>query len=393
MGQALYEQEPVARAVLDRCEAVFQEVRGTSLLDVMFGRNEAVGPLNDTAWEQPALFALECALTALWSSVGVQPAVVMGHSVGELAAAHAAGVFSLEDGMRFAATRGTLLSGTEEGAMAAVFAPAERVATELEGLNGAAGDDEAAGGTGCNISADNGSHQVVSGPVPGIEAVMRHFESAGIRARRLNTTRAFHSALVEPALDALEASLDGVTVNAPSIAVVSNLTGQAVAPEHAFDGAYWKRHAREPVAFAQSVGTLAALGVDLVVEIGPHAILAPMTVSSWPESPQTPAPVIVPSLTRPSDDTPVDGKRAVSLTLWQRYTRPGCRSVSMACTPGSPGAGSRCRGTRSNASVTGSKRRSNDGAAPAIPCWETVTSPPAVRSRSKRRSSPRIHPG
>ncbi|MYH17731.1 MAG: SDR family NAD(P)-dependent oxidoreductase, partial [Gemmatimonadetes bacterium] len=305
MGQALYEQEPVARAVLDRCEAVFQEVRGTSLLDVMFGRNEAEGPLNDTAWEQPALFALECALTALWSSIGVRPAVVMGHSVGELAAAHAAGVFSLEDGMRFAAARGTLLSGTEEGAMAAVFAPAERVATELEGLNGAAGDDEAAGGTGCNISADNGSHQVVSGPVPGIEAVMRHFESAGIRARRLNTTRAFHSALVEPALNALEASLDGVTVNAPSIAVVSNLTGQAVAPEHAFDGAYWKRHAREPVAFAQSVGTLAALGVDLVVEIGPHAILAPMTVSSWPESPQTPAPKVLPSLTRPSNDSPV----------------------------------------------------------------------------------------
>ncbi|MCY3714473.1 MAG: SDR family NAD(P)-dependent oxidoreductase [Gemmatimonadetes bacterium] len=322
MGQALYEQEPVARAVLDRCEAVFQEVRGTSLLDVMFGRNEAEGPLNDTAWEQPALFALECALTALWSSVGVQPAVVMGHSVGELAAAHAAGVFGLEDGMRFAATRGTLLSGTEEGAMAAVFAPADRIASELEALNGTdrgndaadeneasggnetSGDSEAVDGIGCNISADNGSHQVVSGTVPGIEAVMRHFESVGIRARRLNTTRAFHSALVEPALDALEASLDGVTVNAPSIAVVSNLTGQAVEPEHAFDGAYWKRHAREPVAFAQSVGTLAALGVDLVVEIGPHAILAPMTISAWPDSPQTPAPAIIPSLNRPSSDTP-----------------------------------------------------------------------------------------
>ena len=322
MGQALYEQEPVARAVLDRCEAVFREVRGTSLLDVMFGRNEAEGPLNDTAWEQPALFALECALTALWSSVGVQPAVVMGHSVGELAAAHAAGVFSLEDGMRFAATRGTLLSGTDEGAMAAVFAPAERVAAELEGLNGtsdsagaagageaagdteAAGGNEASGGIGCNISADNGSHQVVSGTVTGIEAVMRHFEAAGIRARRLNTTRAFHSALVEPALDALEASLDGVAIDTPSIPVVSNLTGQEVASDHLFDGAYWKQHAREPVAFARSVGTLAALGVDLVVEIGPHAILAPMTVSAWPDSPQTPAPAIVPSLSRPSSDTP-----------------------------------------------------------------------------------------
>ena len=304
MGQALYEQEPVARAILDRCEAVFQEVRGTSLLDVMFGRNDAVGPLNDTAWEQPALFALECALTALWSSVGVQPAVVMGHSVGELAAAHAAGVFGLEDGMRFAATRGILLSGTEEGAMAAVFAPAERVASELEALNGTSGGKETSGGIGCNISADNGSHQVVSGTVPGVEAVIKHFESAGIRVRRLNTTRAFHSALVEPALGALEASLDGVAIGTPSIPVVSNLTGQEVAADHLFDGTYWKRHAREPVAFAQSVGTLAALGVDLVVEIGPRAILAPMTVSAWPDTPQTPAPAIIPSLSRPSSDTP-----------------------------------------------------------------------------------------
>ncbi len=298
MGQALYEQEPVARAVLDRCEAVFREVRGTSLLDVMFGRSEAEGPLNDTAWEQPALFALECALTALWSSVGVEPRVVMGHSVGELAAAHAAGVFGLEDGMRFAATRGILLSGTEEGAMAAIFAPAERVASELEALNGACD------GIGSNISADNGSHQVVSGTVPGVEAVMRHFESEGIRVRRLNTTKAFHSALVEPALDALESSLDGVTVNAPSISVVSNLTGREVASDHLFDGAYWRRHAREPVAFARSVGTLAALGVDLVVEIGPHAILTPMTVSAWPETPQTPAPAVLSSLTRPSGDLP-----------------------------------------------------------------------------------------
>ena len=111
MGRDLYESEPVARAVLDRCEAVFREVRGASLLDVMFGRAGASGDLGDTAWEQPALYALECALTALWASVGITPSVVLGHSVGEIAAAHAAGVFSLEDGMRFAAARGTLLSG------------------------------------------------------------------------------------------------------------------------------------------------------------------------------------------------------------------------------------------------------------------------------------------
>ena len=116
------------RAVMDACEEVFREVRGVSLLDVMFGRNGAKENLGDTAWEQPALYTLGCALTALWSSVGIRPSVVLGHSVGEIAAAQAAGVFSLEDGMRFAAARGTLMSQMEYGTMAAIFAPPEQVA-------------------------------------------------------------------------------------------------------------------------------------------------------------------------------------------------------------------------------------------------------------------------
>ncbi|MYE80921.1 MAG: type I polyketide synthase, partial [Gammaproteobacteria bacterium] len=155
MGRELYETEPVARAVLDSCEAVFREERGASLLDVMFGAH-AAEELGDTAWEQPALYALGCALTALWSSVGVEPAVVVGHSVGEIAAAQAAGVFSLEDGMRFAASRGTLLSKTGTGAMAAVFAAPARVEAAVEAANAASS------GVGVSISADNGSRQVVS---------------------------------------------------------------------------------------------------------------------------------------------------------------------------------------------------------------------------------------
>ena len=292
MGEALYEREPVARAVLDRCEEVFRAERSTSLLDVMFGRSES--NLNDTAWEQPALYALECALTALWSSVGVRPSVVVGHSVGELAAAQAAGVFSLEDGMRFAAARGTLLSETEPGTMAAVFAPPARVAPTVEALN------SSTAGVGLSISADNGTHQVVSGPVAEVETVSKRFESEGVRVRRLNTTRAFHSALVEPALDALEASLDGVAISPPSLTVVSNLTGRAVEPDQALDGAYWRRHAREAVAFARGVRTLAELGVDLVVEIGPRSVLATMAVLAWPESAQRPAPVVLSSLYPPS---------------------------------------------------------------------------------------------
>ena len=106
---------------------------------------------------------------------------------------------------------------------------------------------------------------MVSGPVAGIDAVSKRFESEGLRVRRLNTAKAFHSALVEPALDALEAFADGLTVEAPSLAVVSNLTGRVVEPGESLDGVYWRRHAREPVAFAAGVRALAELGVDLVV--------------------------------------------------------------------------------------------------------------------------------
>ena len=296
MGKGLYESEPVARAVLDRCEAVVLQERGASLLDVMFGLAGGEGELGDTAWEQPALYALQCALTALWSSLGVRPGAVVGHSIGELAASQAAGVFALEDGMRFAARRGALMSRMEVGGMAAVFAPPERVAPEVEEVNAASS------GPGLSISGYNGTHQVVSGPVAGIEAISKRFELEGVRVRRLNTTRAFHSALVEPILDELEASLDGVAIRPPSLAVVSNLTGRAVEPGQVQDGTYWRRHAREPVAFAQGVKAMADLGVDAVLEIGPRSVLAPMAASSWPQSPQTPPPVVLSSLRPPPDD-------------------------------------------------------------------------------------------
>ena len=293
MGRDLYDREPVARTVFDRCEKVFLEERGTSLLDVMFGRADN-GDLSDTAWEQPALYALECALTAQWSSVGIRPDVVLGHSVGEIAAAQAAGVFGLEDGMRFACTRGTLLSETDSGAMAAVFGPPAQVASAVDAANAEST------GVGVHIAADNGLHQVVSGPVEDVELLSTRLDSEGVRVRRLNTTRAFHSALVEPALDAIEASLDQITIQPPELTVVSNLTGDVVNDGQLLDGAYWRRHAREPVAFASGARRLADLGVDVILEIGPGSVLAPMASSAWPES--VPAPVVLSSMRPPADE-------------------------------------------------------------------------------------------
>ncbi|MDE0310421.1 MAG: SDR family NAD(P)-dependent oxidoreductase [Acidiferrobacterales bacterium] len=302
MGQMLYESEPVARAVFDRCEQVFREQGGASLLDVMFARDGAgQGRLDDTAWEQPALYALECALTALWNSVGIRPDVVVGHSVGELAAAQAAGVYSLEDGMRFAQRRGTILSNTQPGAMAAVFAPHDTVASIVEQFNSSSSR------AGISVSADNGSHQVVSGPVEDIESICKRFEVESVRTRRLNTKRAFHSALLDPALDALETSLDDISIKPAALAIVSNLTGRPVETGQLLEGAYWRRHAREPVAFAAGTASLAQAGVGVIVEIGPRPLLGAMTLSAWPDCDDAQLPTVLASMHPPKEDAQQSG--------------------------------------------------------------------------------------
>ncbi|MDE2969954.1 MAG: type I polyketide synthase, partial [Chloroflexota bacterium] len=156
MGEGLYESEPVFRAVLDRCDKLIREERGVSLLDVMFGRPDAGGDLDEPQWTQPAIYALEAGLTALWRSVGVEPSVVVGHSLGEIAAAQAAGVLSLEDGLRFASARGRLLGALPRaGAMAAVFATVAQVEAAIDAWKA----DHP--GSDVVIGVDNGTHQVV----------------------------------------------------------------------------------------------------------------------------------------------------------------------------------------------------------------------------------------
>ena len=302
MGRDLYEREPAVRAVLDRCDALLREERGGSLLDVMFGRTAAAADLDDPKWKQPAIYALECALTALWSSIGIRPDVVFGHSLGEIAAAQAAGVLGLEEGLRFAAVRGTLIGALPgAGAMAAVFAPASRVAAALDEHNAACG------GMGICIAADNGAQQVVSGPAAEIDSLLERLEAKDVRVARLRKSPAYHSAMVEPALDDLEAALSDVSFSPPAIAFVSNLTGRVVAADETLDAAYWRRQAREPVAFRACVETLAGLGVDAIVEIGPHAVLGPMASLAWPEAALGAAgegPLTLASLRRPSDSSP-----------------------------------------------------------------------------------------
>ena len=295
MGAALYDSEPVVRAVLDRCDKVLEEERGASLLDVMFGRPGAEGDLDDPQWKQPAIYALECALTALWSSLGVQPDAVLGHSLGEIAAAQAAGVFDLDNGLRLAAVRGALVGALPgEGAMAAVFAPPARVTEALDEHNAAAP------GIGLCIAADNGAHQVISGPAEEISAILDRLEAAGTRVARLRRSPAYHSAMIEPALDDLEAAFSQLDFAPASLPFISNLTGKTISSDELLDAAYWCRQMRAPVAFRTCVETLAGLGVDAVVEIGPHAVLGPMVSMAWPDAGGASEPAVVSSLRRPA---------------------------------------------------------------------------------------------
>ena len=322
MGATLYDSEPVFRAVLDQCEAVFQQERGVSLLDVMFGRSEATGDLNATTWAQPAIYALECALTAMWASVGIRPSVVVGHSLGEFAAAQAAGVFSLQAGMRFVTRRGAsleALSGT--GAMAAIFAPEPDVKAAIRAVNATSDDLDV------SIAAYNGAHQVVSGPVPGVEAINERFESEDVRVRRLNTSQAFHSALIEPALQDVESALEDIGLSPPSIELVSNVTGQVIGSGEVLDGDYWRRHMRQPVAFSQGIKTLDELGVDAIVEIGPHAVLGPMATLAWPESSvgrTDNTPLVLASLRRPPRESTTTEPESSFVDVVKEAYEAGC---------------------------------------------------------------------
>ncbi|MDE0622075.1 MAG: beta-ketoacyl synthase N-terminal-like domain-containing protein, partial [Bryobacterales bacterium] len=275
MGRELYETEPVFRKAMDRCEEVFRAERGASLLEVIFEDSER---LDHTEWTQPALYALESGLTALWASVGIRPDVVFGHSVGEIAAAAAAGTFDLETGMLFATRRGALMGSLPaEGSMAAVFASADRVRDALR--------------EGVSLAAENGAHQVVSGLRDAVAALGKELAEAGIRVDPLRTSHAFHSAAMDPVLADLEKAAP--EASDPSVRLVSDLSGHMLAG--APDGEYWRRQAREPVQFATAVQTLAEMEAGLLVEIGPHGVLGPMAALAWPQSAK---PTAIPSQRR-----------------------------------------------------------------------------------------------
>ncbi|KVP52034.1 hybrid non-ribosomal peptide synthetase/type I polyketide synthase [Burkholderia ubonensis] len=259
MGRRLYDAYPVFRDAIDRCRAVADPLLDKPLLEVLSARNEDI---HQTGYSQPALFSLQYALTTLLASFGVTPDAVMGHSVGEYAAACAAGIFSPEDGLRLIAERGRLMQALpRDGEMAAIFADLATVERAIEAY-----PHEVA------VAAVNGPASIViSGKRERIAMLVDAFAAQDIRSVPLNTSHAFHSPLLEPMLDEFQAAAKAVRVARPAIPFYSNLTG-AVMDEAPTD-AYWRRHCREPVQFASSVERLVEAGFNLLVEIGPKPVL------------------------------------------------------------------------------------------------------------------------
>ncbi|MGZ3118308.1 type I polyketide synthase [Streptomyces sp. H62] len=272
MARELYAGGGVFAGVLDEVLGLVGEVGGWSLREVMFGGGDAgvdVGLLSRTEFAQPALFAVEVALFRALEARGVGVSVVLGHSVGEVAAAHVVGVLSLGDAVRLVVARGGLMGGLPVGGgMWSVRASESVVSGVVEGL-----------GEWVSVAAVNGPRSVVlSGDVGVLESVVERLVAGGVECRRLDVSHGFHSVLMEPVLGEFRRvveSLEFRPVRA-GVAVVSGLTGGVVDAGELGDAEYWVRHAREAVRFGDGVGVVRGLGVATLVEVGPHAVLTGM---------------------------------------------------------------------------------------------------------------------
>ncbi|MDA0638936.1 type I polyketide synthase, partial [Nonomuraea sp. MCN248] len=265
MGRELAAASPVFAAALDEALAALDPHLDRPLREVMWagpGTREAA-LLDETAYTQPALFAFQVAAFRLLKSLGLGPAYVAGHSVGEFAAAHVAGLWSLPDAARLIAARGRLMQGLREpGAMIAIAATPEEARLTLAGLDDRAG-----------IAAVNGPDSVViSGDEQTCLTVADHWRERGRRVRRLTVSHAFHSPLMEPVIDKFAAELESVTFGEPGVPGVTGLTG--LLDTQWTDPEYWLRQIRMPVMFQPMIARLEAQGVRLFLEVGPRAVLA-----------------------------------------------------------------------------------------------------------------------
>ncbi len=269
MGWELYQTYPAFRKTLDRCDAMLQPLLDRSILDMIW---QADSLLDQTIYTQPAVFAIEYGLAQLWRSWGIEPAAVMGHSVGEYVAACVAGVFSLKDALQLVAARGKLMQSLPPGRMAVVRADEDQVRSFL-----ATEENQ------IDIAAVNSkTNVVVSGDPISIQQICQAFANRGISSTLLPVSHAFHSPLMQPILAEFQQIAQQVQFQLPQIPLISNLTGR-VADRSQITPAYWCDHICHPVRFAEGMKTLAQTEFNVFLECGSKPILSGMAQADHPD--------------------------------------------------------------------------------------------------------------
>lgn len=260
MGSHLYVAEPAFREAIDRCAQIVQQHAGFDIRTVMFDPAGAAR-LRQTEIAQVALFCFEYALAQLWRHWGVVPGAMIGHSLGEYVAAHLAGVMSLDDALQVVLARGRIMQSMAAGSMVSVQLSAEELAPYLR--------------PGAEIAAVNAPELcVLSGATEAVDAVQKALEADGVSCKRLQVSHAFHSALMEPALESFAAVLERVRLQPPTLPYVSNVTGDWITAEQATSPAYYCAHLRRPVQFQAGLRALSRAAEMHWLEVGPGGVLA-----------------------------------------------------------------------------------------------------------------------
>jgi acyl transferase domain-containing protein len=301
----LYRSEPVFRREVDRCAELLRAPLGFDLREALYpeaGRKaEADGKLRQTSVTQPALFVVEYALARWFESLGVRPRAMIGHSVGEYVAACLAGVFSLEDGLRLIAARGRLMQQSPGGSMLAVTL--------------AEADARAWLGESLSLAAVNGpSLSVISGTDDAVSELEGRLTAQGIGCRRLHTSHAFHSAMMEPILASFKELVAEVELHAPRVPYISNVTGTWVTEAEAQSPDYWARHLRQTVRFGEGAQELLRDPHHVMLEVGPGQTLTSLVRQ---QGTRADAQRVIPSLPTPREAKPDDAFALAGLArLW-----------------------------------------------------------------------------
>ncbi|MGY3453345.1 type I polyketide synthase [Bradyrhizobium sp. USDA 4353] len=305
MGSALFRTEPRFKDVVDRCAATILRLTGTDIRQVIENGRLDTAVLGDTRWTQPALFVIEYALGRLLMHWGLVPDCLIGHSIGELTAACLAGVMSEDAALALVVARGEAMQASPEGAMLAV--------TLSEAAIGELGPD-------LRLAAINAATQcVISGTPEAIAQQDARWRAMGVQTRRLPASRAFHSHLLEPALDTFKVTLARTPLAAPRIPIASNVHGGWLSSGEACDPAYWIRQALSPVRFLDGLASVLAQGHHMLIEVGPGRTLGGFARRHAARTPET---EIVAVLPQPSSSG-IDDARATYTAIAELYAQ-GC---------------------------------------------------------------------